>query len=71
MELSAPVCTTGVQIMKFHLLNRLVADIIKFGDISALDTFIYKQFNIHIEKAYQESSRRQASRTKKTVRFLY
>lgn len=56
--------------MKFHLLHNLVEYIKRFGDISALVASVYVQFDVYIEKAYQWSSRMQATCIQKIVMLM-
>lgn len=57
------VCTLGLYTIKFYLLENIK----QFWDISFLDASAYKQFNDHIERAYQGSFREQATSVQERV----
>lgn len=48
--------------MKFRSLDRMVEGVRSLAYISVLDVLQYKQFTVHMKKAYQSLSRRRATR---------
>lgn len=51
-DLLSSVCNSQLYTMKLNLLESLLEDDRKFGDISNFDDTIYEQFNSHNKKAY-------------------
>lgn len=67
VKLFSLVCTTAMYTMKLHLLDLLVDDVRRFGDMSVLDDSPYEQLSFHIKSAYQGPSRGRAAVTQETV----
>lgn len=57
VALLSSMSASGLFTMKCHSLDHLVEDDWKLRDISVLDLIIYRQFNIHIKRAYRRLSK--------------
>lgn len=47
--------------MHLHILDILVEDVKRLGNIFILDSFVYEPFNVHIKRAYGALSRKRAA----------
>lgn len=56
--------------MKPYLLDYLVVDIRRFGDISVLDVLTYKQYGVYNRRAYRELPRRRAVHMEEKVMII-
>lgn len=61
------LCMLGVYTTRFHLLQQLVQDARRFGDISFRDAPAYEQFQLNIKRADRWSSKRRATAMQETV----
>lgn len=59
-----------VYAMKLHLLDELVEDDRKSGDISVVNAFSYEQSNFDIKRIYREFSRRCATCIQKLLMLI-
>lgn len=64
------VCTSGLYTMKLYMLHHLLEDVSSFGNMSVLEAAVYKQFDVHIKRAYQGSSRRCATDMENTEMLM-
>lgn len=56
--------------MRFHWFDQLEEDIRRLRNVSALDAFIYKQFNVHMIAHTERSSGRRTTRSQITVMLM-
>lgn len=57
MELISSECLSELQIMNFHLMDRLLLIVRKHANILVLDTSVITQLNVDDKKVDQEFSR--------------
>ena len=69
-KLFGPHCKTGLQTLKFHLLDHMVLDLERFGSLRVLSASPYEHFNLFVKQAYNSTSKRIPTRTKETVARL-
>lgn len=67
VELVSSVYTAGVYAKRFHFLEHLLERLSTFGDISVLNTSVYKRFKVRIKRAYLGQSERRVTRMRNTV----
>lgn len=47
-------CNFQLYLLNFHLLYQVVADLWEFGTLLALDTSMFEQYNLNLNRAYRQ-----------------
>lgn len=62
-----PVCTSELFTVKLHLLDHMIYKILRFENLSTVDSLLFKHFNTSFKAAYRHTFERCPTRLDKKM----